>query len=275
MSEPELRRSDRITYREAAAPGTESGDPVVLVHGFPESSRMWVPLMRALSEAGRRCVAPDLYCLGDSGDPGPATFERNLEAFTELLADLDLGAVALVVHDWGGFIGLAWACEHPDEVSALVISDTGFFSDGKWHGMAQAMRSDQGDELVAALDRYGFASVLRADGAEFSDEDVDAYWRPFEHGRGREATLEFYRSMDFGKLAPYQGKLGELGVPTLLLWGAEDQFARIASAHRFAQEIQGAKLVAIEGAGHFVYDQEPGATTAQVVAFLGEAASKG
>ena len=41
------------------------------------------------------------------------------------------GPVALVVHDWGGFIGLAWACDHPERVSALVISNTGFFSDGK------------------------------------------------------------------------------------------------------------------------------------------------
>ena len=268
MTEPELRRSGAISYREAAPPGTESGDPVLLAHGFPESSRMWAPLMGALSEAGRRCVAPDLYCLGDSDDPGPATFERNLEAFTALHAELDLGRVAVVVHDWGGFIGLAWACEHPDLVSALVISDTGFFSDGKWHGLAQAMRGEQGEKLVAALDRDGFAALLRGDGADFSDEDLDAYWAPFEQRRGREATLEFYRSMDFEKLAPYQGKLGNLGVPTLLLWGAEDQFARLASAHRFAREIPGAELAALDGTGHFVFDQEPGATTARVVEFL-------
>lgn len=268
MSDPELRRDGSIPYREAEAPGTESGDPVILVHGFPESSRMWVPLMSALSEAGRRCVAPDLYCLGDSDDPGPATFERNLEALATLHAELGLGRVAVVVHDWGGFIGLAWACEHPDLVSALVISDTGFFSDGRWHGIAEAMRSDQGEALIAALDRDGFAGLLLIDGASFTDEEIDAYWRPFAEGRGREATLEFYRSMDFEKLVPYEGKLGGLGVPTLLLWGAEDKFAPIGGAYRFKKQIPDAELVAIEGAGHFVFDQERGATTAQVVAFL-------
>jgi haloalkane dehalogenase len=268
MSDPELRRDGSIPYREAEAPGTESGDPVILVHGFPESSLMWVPLMSALSETGRRCIAPDLYCLGDSEDPGPATFERNLEALTALHAELGLERVAVVVHDWGGFIGLAWACEHPDLVSALVISDTGFFSDGRWHGPAQAIRSDQGEALIGALDRDGFAGLLRIDGAGFTDDDIDAYWRPFAEGRGREATLEFYRSMDFEKLAPYEGRLAELGVPTLLLWGAEDKFAPIGGAHRFRKEIPGAELVAIEGAGHFVFDQERGATTAEVVAFL-------
>jgi haloalkane dehalogenase len=255
-------------YIETTPDGEETSDPVLLVHGFPESSRMWEPLMNALSAQGRRCIAPDLYCLGDSDDPGPATFERNLEALGALHDELGLGQAAIVVHDWGGFIGLAWACENPDLVSALVISDCGFFPDGKWHGMAEAMRSPQGEEIVAGLDRDGFAGLIRADGATFSEEDVDAYWRPFAEGRGREATLEFYRSMDFEKLSPYDGKLAELGVPTLLVWGANDQFAPLAGAHRFEREIPGARLAAFEGAGHFVFDQEPERTTREVCDFL-------
>ena len=255
-------------YRETTPRDGETADAVFLVHGFPESSRMWEPLMDALSAQGRRCVAPDLYCLGDSDDPGPATFERNLEALGDLHRELDLGRVAVVVHDWGGFVGLAWACENPDLVSALVISDAGFFADGKWHGMAEAMRSPQGEDIIEGLDRDGFAALIRADGAPFTEEDVDAYWRPFAAGRGREATLEFYRSMDFEKLAPYQGKLGKLGVPTLLVWGADDQFAPLAGAHRFEREIPGARLASFEGAGHFVFDQEPERTTREVCDFL-------
>jgi pimeloyl-ACP methyl ester carboxylesterase len=224
--------------------------------------------MDSLAAQGRRCVAPDLYCLGESDDPGPATFERNFEALHELHAGLDLGRVALVVHDWGAFVGLAWACENPELVSALVIADSGFFSDGKWHGMAEMLRSPQGEEVMAGLDREGFAGLIRADGADFSEEDVDAYWQPFANGRGREATLEFYRSMDFEKLAPYDGKLAELEAPTLLLWGADDAFAPIAGARRFEHELPNATLVAIEGAGHFVFDAERERTVREVCAFL-------
>jgi len=270
MASVQLEHGGGLAYREAAPKGEESGPPVVLVHGFPESSRMWAGLMEGLAGAGRRALAPDLYCLGDSDDPGPATFERNLEALTSWHAELGLGEVAVVVHDWGGFIGLAWACDHPDSVTALSISNTGFFADGRWHGMAKAMRSEQGEELIAALDRDGFAALLRADGAGFSDEDVDAYWRPFAEGRGREATLEFYRSMDFSKLEPYDGRLAELGVPTLLLWGADDKFAPIGGAHRFRREIPGAELVAIEDAGHFVFETEPARCSEEVVTFLAE-----
>lgn len=264
-----LRREGGVAYREAVPDGAQSGPVVVLVHGFPQSSRMWVPAMQALAGAGRRCVAPDLYGLGDSTESGPATFERNLEALGELLAALDLDHAALVVHDWGGFVGLAWACDHPESVEALVISNTGFFSDGRWHGIAKAVRSDQGETIVGALDHEGFAALLDASGeGVFDQADIDAYWAPFEDGRGRRATLQFYRSMDFEKLEPYQGGLAELGVPTLLLWGADDEFAPLSGARRFQREIPGSKLVALDGAGHFVYDQRRERCADELVAFL-------
>lgn len=265
MGAVELRRGPGLAHREASAEGSVSGDPVVLLHGFPESSRMWEPLMEGLAAAGRDSIAPDLYGLGDSGGDGPATFEATLGAFTEFMEQRGLPRVTLVVHDWGGFIGLAWACEHPGRVASLVLSNTGFFSDGRWHGMAEAIRGEGGEAIVGALDRDGFAVLL---GDAFGEDDVGAYWKPFEDGRGQRATLDFYRSMDFAKLAPWQGKLGALGVPTLLLWGADDRFAPIAGAHRFQREIPGAKLVAIEGAGHFVFDEARERSIAEVLAFL-------
>jgi haloalkane dehalogenase len=261
------RRAAALPYREACPQGEPTGDPVVLVHGFPESSLMWEPVMAALADSGRRAIAPDLYGLGDSDDGAPTTFEANLNALGDLIDELNLDRVAVVVHDWGGFIGLAWACDHPDRVSALVISNTGFFADGRWHGMAEAIRGDDGEQIVAAIDRPGFEGLLRSSG-DFDDGAMDTYWQPFAEGRGQRATLDFYRSMDFSKLAPYDGRLAELGVPTLLLWGPEDQFAPIGGAHRFEREIPGAHLVTVDGAGHFVFDQEPARCAREVVSFL-------
>ncbi|HKJ35723.1 MAG TPA: alpha/beta fold hydrolase [Solirubrobacterales bacterium] len=263
-----MKRVGPIAYREALPDGERTGPDVVLVHGFPESSRMWVGLMEALAATGRRSIAPDLYCLGDSKDPGPATFERNLEAFTEIAAKLAPGPVALVVHDWGGFIGLAWASEHPDLVTALVISDAGFFSDGRWHGIAEAIRAPGGEKLVESFDREAFAGLLRADGADFAEADIEAYWRPFESGRAREATVEFYRSMDMEKLAPYDGALEAMAKPTLLLWGEEDSFAPLSGAHRLQREIPGSELEVVEGVGHFVFDAAPERAIASVTGFL-------
>ena len=271
MAVAELKREGAIAFRDAVPEGAETGAPVVCVHGFPESSRMWVPLIEALAAAGRRGLAPDLYGFGDSTDFGPATFENSLERFGEWIAALGLDSIALVVHDWGGFIGLAWACEHPDRVDALVASNTGFFADGKWHGMAKALRSEQGEELIGALDRDGFAALLNTGGEIFDEADLDAYWAPFAEesgGRGQRATLEFYRSMDMEKLTPWQGKLAEIGAPALLIWGADDRFAPLAGAKRFEHEIPGARLVAIEGGGHFVFDEHRERCVAEAIGFL-------
>ena len=273
MAVAELKREGAIAYREALPDGPETGSPVVCVHGFPESSRMWVPLMEALAAAGRRGLAPDLYGLGDSTDFGAATFEHTLERFGEWVDALGLDRVAVVVHDWGGFIGLAWACSNPGRVDALVVSNSGFFADGKWHGMATMLRSEQGEEVIGALDRDGFNALMNANGEVFSDADLDAYWAPFAaeaEGRGQRATLEFYRSMDMEKLEPWQGKLAEIGAPALLVWGADDQFAPLAGAKRFEREIPGARLVAIDGAGHFVFDERPDVAVPATVAFLTE-----
>lgn len=75
------------------------------------------------------------------------------------------------------------------------------------------------------------------------------------------------------KLAPYDGKLAQLDVPTLLVWGTEDRSAPISGARRFEREIPGARLAAFEGAGHFVFDQEPERTTREVMAVLTSASS--
>ena len=269
MASVELRHAGPLAYREALPAGEASGASVVLVHGFPESSLMWEPLMERLTAAGRRCIAPDLYNLGDSRETGPATFERNMVVFTALMDDLDLGEVVLVVHDWGGFIGLAWACDHPSQVQALVISDTGFFSDGRWHGMADAMRGPEGEAIVEGLNRDGFGALLNGEGNAFPDAVLAAYWRPFEEGRGRRATLDFYRSMDFEKFAPWDGKLAAIPAPALIIWGAEDPFATMAAAKRFDRELPDSELVALEGVGHFVWDEEPERCADEVMRFLG------
>ena len=180
--------------------------------------------MRALAAAGRRCVAPDLYGLGDSTGAGPATFEHNLEALDGFCDALELERLALVVHDWGGVrrprLGLRapgpdrGAGDQRRRLLQPTASGTG------WQRRSGASRARSWSRRSTAS---GFAALHAGRRrAAFDEQEFDAYWRPFEDGRGQRATLDFYRSMDFEKLEPYQGGLGKLAVPTLLLWGAED-----------------------------------------------------
>jgi haloalkane dehalogenase len=101
-----------------------------------------------------------------------------------------------------------------------------------------------------------------------SEEAIGEYWKGFGGEARRRGHLELYRSGDFEKLAPYEGRVAGLGLPTLVIWGEEDRFASVRMAHRFHEEIPGSELEVLVGAGHFVWDDEPGRANAAVVDFL-------
>src|SRR4051794_20748985 len=143
------------------AAGDRSDPAVLLVHGYPESSHMWRPALEALAARGLYAIAPDLPGYGDTPPDPPGTWERHVQTLEDLREDQELDRVALVGHDWGGLIGLRWAGDHPDHVWAIVASDTGFFADARWHGMADALRTPgQGEELVDGMPEEGFAGML-------------------------------------------------------------------------------------------------------------------
>jgi haloalkane dehalogenase len=271
MLEAALKSVDGIAYREALPEKDSSLSPALCLHGFPESSYMWRYVLDAVATSGRRTIAPDFPGYGDSPPDLPGTWERQIEALERFRRALALESVALVVHDWGGLIGLRWACEYPDAVAALVISNTGFFPDGKWHGMARGLRTPgEGEKLVRSLTREGFGQMMAAVSRGFDEAAADEYWTPFETHEGRQGILDLYRSGDFEKLAAYDGRVAALGVPTLILWGENDLFAPVAAAHRFSREVPHAKLVVLEGAGHFVYADEPRRAAREVAGFLAE-----
>jgi haloalkane dehalogenase len=253
-----------LAHREAGPP---DGRVALLLHGFPQSSHMWEPVMPAIAAAGWRAIAPDLAGFGDSAPDPPGTWERQVDGLERFRSALGVERCVPVVHDWGGLIGLRWACEHPDAVDALAISSSGFFPDGKWHGMAQAMRTPGvAEQAMAGLDREGFGAMLRASSPAFDDAAIDEYWKGFADESRRRNALELYRSGDFEKLAGY--RLADLGVPVLLVWGERDEFAPLAGAHRFQRELPDTELVVVEGAGHFVWDEQPERCAAALRAFL-------
>jgi haloalkane dehalogenase len=266
----ERRHAAGLAYRVAVPPGWQQGGPTaLLVHGWPESSYMWRDVLPALAGAGWRAIAPDLPGYGDSPPDPPGSWERHIAALERFKTELGLDGVALVVHDWGVMIGLRWACDHPDAVRALIISDGGFFSDRRWHDLANVLRTPgDGEAFIESFDRPAFDGALRAACASMSDEALDEYWKAFTTPESRHGALELYRSGDFDKLKPYDGRLAQLGVPALIVWGEQDRFAGVAMAHRFHEELPGSRLEILPGAGHFVWEDEPQATAALAAEFL-------
>ncbi|MEK6251537.1 MAG: alpha/beta hydrolase [Actinomycetota bacterium] len=272
MAELTLRRAGQMAYREALPDEPAGLAPVLCVHGFPQSSYVWRHLLPALAESGRRAVAPDLRGFGDSAPDPPGTWERHTEALEWFRQEVGLDRFVLVVHDWGGLIGLRWACDHPGAAVALVISNTGFFPDSEWHDLGKALRTKgQGETLIDSVSREGLGALLGTLGSRFDDEAVSEYWEAFTTEDGRRGMLELFRSGDFSKLEPYRGRLAALGVPALIIWGDNEEYTPAEGAHNFAEQLPDARLVFIDDAGHFVFEDEPERCVREVLDFLDQA----
>jgi haloalkane dehalogenase len=267
-----LKRTGGIAYREAEPSKPSDGLPVLCIHGWPQSSYMWRHLLPELASTGRRAVAPDLPGFGDSPSDGPGTFERHVEALERFRRDIGVDRVVLAVHDTGGLIGLRWACDHPEAVGGLVITNTGFFPDHEWTEIAKTMRTPiQGEALVDSVSREGFATLLQEASDSFDEPALDEYWKLFSTEGGRRGMLELYRSFDSDELKPYQQRLAALRVPTLILWGKQDEYIPVDYAVRFAGQIPGSRLVLLEGVRHFLFEDEPERCNREVLDFLMQA----
>ncbi|MEZ5063002.1 MAG: alpha/beta hydrolase [Solirubrobacterales bacterium] len=258
MSAVELRCTGPFAYREGVPdePPDRERPPVLCLHGFPETSWMRHSLA-ALAATGAAASRPTAPAAGARARParhvGPPGGGRRA-----VRRPPRSPPVVLVVHDWGGLIGLRWACDHPDRVEALVISASGFFPDGKWHGMAEGLRTPgTGEQMLAGIDRDGFGALMRSLGSGFDEETIDEYWLSLGTDAGRAAVLEMYRSGNFEELAPTRGSWRNWTCRRCCS-GETDDFAPVATAHRLEHELPRSELRFVAGAGHFLADAPAG-----------------
>ena len=231
---------------------------ILCLHGYPTSSYLWRNVAPPLTSVGR-VVAPDLPGFGDSdlGDRA-GTWEEHVQFVADFVDALGLTKVDLLVHDWGGLIGLWWLTEYPDMVRSLIITDTGFFGDGRWHAFAKTYRiPNEGEALIEAMTQEAMADMLRGISPTLPDDAIAEYWKAHATPERRTAKLALYRSGDFEKLEDRQWTLGAMAPPTCIIWGAQDVFAPVGGGHRFHKRIPGSEMHILEDAGHFLQEDAP------------------
>jgi pimeloyl-ACP methyl ester carboxylesterase len=254
----------------AAAQASKAEEAVPLyVHGVPDSSDEWLDFL--VRSGG---LAPDLPGFGRSAKTGSLRFtiEEYADFIESFLALVGVERVQMVVHDWGA-VGLAFAQRHPERIERLVVINAVPFLPGyRWHRTARIWRTPLLGELsMGSINRPLLRLLSREANATpgpMPESWLDSVLAHFDQGTQR-AILRLYRSSPPERLAAAGERLAELGVPSLVVWGARDPYIPDRFGKAYA-DVLGAELLELPDAGHWAWLDRPDAVE-RVVEFLGEA----
>lgn len=261
-----------------------AGEPVVLVHGDPTWGFLYRNFIRPLS-IRYRCIVPDHMGMGKSETPAspyPYRLSHHIANLEALLLELDLRAMTLVLHDWGGPVGLGMAVRHPGRIKRLVLMNT--WASAAWPGaplprLVELIRSERGERFV--LDRNGYLEPALA-GLTFRREQLTpavmaAYRAPFPTSEARLALLCWSRDISVAEGdASYvemkrieDGLAAFAGTPTLLAWGMRDPVLTPQVLRWWQDRFPRAVSREAEDASHFLQEDAPEQAVEWIEEFLG------
>jgi haloalkane dehalogenase len=239
-----------------------TGDPVVCFHGEPTWAYLYRKMVRPLVECGRRVIAPDYVGFGRSDKPTEGdwySYDRHVEYTGKLLEKLDLSDATVVVHDWGGPIGLRWAAENDERVERLVILNTGLFA-GQVNDAFMAWRNfaERNPDLPV-----GFI-IQSATVSELPQEVTEAYEAPWPTPESKAGVARFplivpLEESDPGvaEMTAVRERLSQWTKPVLVCFSDSDPIFPPKAGQRFVDLIPGAReLKVIEGGAHFLQEDK-------------------
>jgi haloalkane dehalogenase len=239
--------------------GDADAEPVLMVHGQPTWSFMYRHLIRGLSPR-YRCVAVDLIGFGLSDKPRDWSYTPEAHAvnLAALAKHLELPPLNLIVHDWGGPIGLGWATAHPEKVRRIVAFDTWMWSmaehrAGRWFSLI--MGSAPGRMATRRFNLFVDVFMQRALGGHWPGVEA-AYRGPLLNSADRQGCALFPRMLCVPWLAEIWARRGVLsGVPAKLIWGGADPAFPAPMRERLAGVFDSCEVSVHEGVGHFILEE--------------------
>ncbi len=253
------------------------GPPIVFVHGVPAWSFNVRVLVRGLSSR-YRCVAADHLGFGLSDKPtgwhyDPAALATHLEAW---IVGLGLGKVTLVVHDWGGPLGLAYALRHPENVARLVLMNSWMWSsegDLRARLMARFLASPPymalEDRIAVTARLFTRLAVARRD--QIHPGLFAHFGAPFRRREDRAGLRALVRAIHgsdkwVGSLWKEREQIRDL--PTLILWGMKDPAFPPRYLARWETLFTRARIERLVGVGHYPHEEAPEEVLRMIEAFL-------
>jgi haloalkane dehalogenase len=274
------RRGLRLHYIDEG-----SGEPVVMLHGNPTWSFLYRHLIDRL-RGSHRVVVPDHIGCGRSEKPDDSRYRYRLASRVddlELLLD-HLGLdrdLTLVLHDWGGMIGLTYAARHPARIARLVVSNTAAFHKPPARPLPRTLAicrdSTLGTFLVRGINAFCLgAAALGCKRRPMSHDLRKAYVAPYDSWANRIAIHRFVQDIPLQSGDPsyelvswVQDRLHLLrSVPMLILWGMKDFVFDHYFLDEWIRRFPAADVQRLDQAGHYIFEDEPAAIDRRILDFL-------
>lgn len=265
----------RIHYVEAGV-----GAPVLFVHGNPTWSYLWRNILPTIAET-HRAIALDLPGFGRSERPAGARYDfadhaRVIDGFIDALG---LERLSLVLHDWGGALGMQWAVTHPERVVSVTLMST--FVAPVGGALRLILRLPRlpgvGWLLVQQLNLF-VPLVLRVgvvDRSRLTREVMRRYREPFPDAASRFPIRRWTEQLPALADDPTYRVMERIGAalptfepPVMIVKATRDPILTMGRARWLAATLPNARLEIVEGAGHFVQEDRPEAVAALLRDFL-------
>lgn len=262
-----------------------SGDPVAMIHGDPTWGFLYRNFVPPLSQR-YRCIVPDQMGMGKSAVPQERSLYRleqhcaNLEA---LLLHLDVRDITLVLHDWGGPVGLGFATRQPERIKRLVLMNTWAFAPwpgGPFPRLLEIIRSERGEAFV--LRKNGYLEPALS-GTTYHTEKLtnavmEAYRAPFPTPESRLAMLCWSRDIpvqetdvSYAEMKRIENRLSLFQeIPILLVWGMQDPVIPASVLRHWQRLFPHATTREIEDASHFLQEDAPERIVQWIEKFCGD-----
>jgi haloalkane dehalogenase len=252
------------------------GEVLLMLHGNPTWSFFYRNLVKYFCK-NRRIVVPDHIGCGLSDKPQDYeyTLNNHINNTISLITKLNLLDITLVVHDWGGAIGMGVATRRPDLIKKIVIMNTAAFKSIEIPLRINILRNPIGEWFIRSFNGFAGPATTMAVTKKMSPIVKEGFIFPYKDYKSRIATAKFVRDIPMNDLHPtyktlseIEEKLKNLKVPVLLLWGEKDFCFTMNFQKRWLDFYPEAKVVTYPDAGHYLVEDKTKEVISEIEMFL-------